>query len=302
MAVLPLATTLTAVVAIRLAQGVAEAAFFVGGFALLADLAPPERLGEAISYNSLGLYLGFALGPPLGEWAYERAGSLVAWLVAAGLGAVAVVLVAALTEPPRDPGDDGGHGQLIHRPSIPVSLAFLASLMAVSGFLAFGALHADRVGLENAGVAMLAYGMVVVVCRLGFARVPDRVPALPLAAGSLATVGVGLVVMAALPTPAGFLRRGGDVGRGRVRDPGAVHRDLRHRPALRAGRRVGDGLGGDRPRLRSGPDPARAGGPGPRHPDDVRRRRRHRPGRGRLGPAARPGASVLGGTRIQSAM
>ena len=205
MAVLPLATTLTAVVAIRLAQGVAEAAFFVGGFALLADLAPPERLGEAISYNSLGLYLGFALGPPLGEWAYERAGWLVAWLVAAGLGAVAVVLVAALTEPPRDPGDHGGHGQLIHRPSIPVSLAFLASLMAVSGFLAFGALHADRVGLENAGVAMLAYGLVVVVCRLAFARVPDRVSALPLAAGSLATVGVGLVVMAALPTPAGFL-------------------------------------------------------------------------------------------------
>ena len=37
-------------------------------------------------------------------------------------------------------------------------------------------------------------------------------------------------------------RRGGDVGGGRVRDPGAVHRDLRDRPSLRAGRRVGDRL------------------------------------------------------------
>ncbi|HYH33265.1 MAG TPA: MFS transporter, partial [Pseudonocardia sp.] len=65
MALLPFVTSLSAVVAVRLAQGVAEAAFFVAGFALLVDLAPAERLGEAISYNSLGLYLGLALGPPL---------------------------------------------------------------------------------------------------------------------------------------------------------------------------------------------------------------------------------------------
>ena len=45
---------------IRLLQGVAEAAFFVAGFALLADIAPPARMGEALSYNSLGLYLGLA--------------------------------------------------------------------------------------------------------------------------------------------------------------------------------------------------------------------------------------------------
>ena len=55
-------------------QGVAEAAFFVAGFALLADLAPPSRMGEALSYNSLGLYLGIALGPPLGEAADRAVG------------------------------------------------------------------------------------------------------------------------------------------------------------------------------------------------------------------------------------
>ena len=43
--------------------GVGEAAFFVAGFAFLADLAPPERMGEALSYNSLGLYLGHRVRP-----------------------------------------------------------------------------------------------------------------------------------------------------------------------------------------------------------------------------------------------
>ena len=204
MAVLPFVTSLAGVVAVRLVQGVAEAAFFVAGFALLADLAPAERLGEAISYNSLGLYLGFALGPPLGAWVLETAGFLVAWEVSAGLVALATVLALTLDEPERE-GTGGGHGALIHRPSIPVALAFLTSLASVSGFLAFGALHAERIGFDNSGVPMLVYGLVVVVCRLVFARVPDRFPALPLAAVALTGIAVGLALMAGLGMPSGFL-------------------------------------------------------------------------------------------------
>lgn len=49
-AMLPFLDSLFSVVAIRLLQGVAEAAFMVASFALVADLAPPSRLGEAISY------------------------------------------------------------------------------------------------------------------------------------------------------------------------------------------------------------------------------------------------------------
>ena len=36
-------------------------------------------MGEALSYNSLGLYLGIALGPPLGELLLERGGFEAAW-------------------------------------------------------------------------------------------------------------------------------------------------------------------------------------------------------------------------------
>ena len=60
--------SLALVVVLRLVLGVAEAAFFVASFAAIADLAPASRLGEALSYGSLGLYLGLALGPPL-AWA-----------------------------------------------------------------------------------------------------------------------------------------------------------------------------------------------------------------------------------------
>ncbi len=44
--------SLAVIVGLRLLSGVAEAAFFVASFAALADLAPPSRMGEALSYNS----------------------------------------------------------------------------------------------------------------------------------------------------------------------------------------------------------------------------------------------------------
>ena len=101
MALMPHVGTLAGVVALRLVLGVGEAAFFVAGFALLADLAPAERMGEALSYNSLGLYLGIAFGPPLGELLLERGGFEAAWYGGAVLALVAVVLVFLLREPPR---------------------------------------------------------------------------------------------------------------------------------------------------------------------------------------------------------
>jgi len=204
MLLLPFVDSLAAVVAIRLLQGIAEAAFFVASFAMLADIAPPDRFGEALSYNSLGLYLGLAVGPPFAEVLIEQWGYDQAWYGATALCVLAAVLALAIPEPPRE-NQEGGHGRLIHRPGIPASIGFFASLAAVGGFVAFASLHAEDVGMSNASTALVAYGLVVVVCRVVFAKVPDRLPALPLGAASLAVIGCGLVVMAVWQTPAGTL-------------------------------------------------------------------------------------------------
>ncbi len=204
MLLLPVADSLVAVVVIRLLQGVGEAAFFVASFALLADIAPPERMGEAVSYNSLGLYLGIALGPPLGEVVLEARGYTLTWITAALLAGAAVLLTMLIDVPARS--DDGdGHGRLIHRPAIPISLGFFASLAAMGGFLAFSTLHAEDVGMTDTSLPLLLYGSVVVVCRVVFATVPDRLPPLPLGSGSLVAMGVGLLVIATWHAPTGLL-------------------------------------------------------------------------------------------------
>ncbi|WP_332668078.1 MFS transporter [Aeromicrobium sp.] len=209
LALIALADDLFTIVLLRLLAGVAEAAFFVAGFAALADLAPPERLGEALSYNSLGLYLGIALGPPLGEVLVQARGFGTAWLGAAALAVLAAALSLLIGETREDtaaePAPDQSPRRIIHRPAIPISIGLLTSLVAIGGFLAFCSLHAVRIGMNQASLALFVYGGVVVVCRIAFARVPDRLPSLLLGAAALGVIGAGLGLVALWQAPAGLL-------------------------------------------------------------------------------------------------
>ena len=205
LALLATAGDLVTIIALRLLAGVAEAAFFVAGFAALADLAPPARMGEAVSYNSLGLYLGIALGPPLGEALVGVFGFGLAWIGAAALAVVAAGLSLLVGETREGSPSAKADRRIIHRPAVPISLGFLASLVPIGGFLAFAALQAEAVGSVAASAPLLVYGGVVVVCRIVFARLPDRVPPLALGAAALVTIGIGLTLIASWASPIGLV-------------------------------------------------------------------------------------------------
>lgn len=197
--------SLAALVGLRLLAGVAEAGVFVAAFAAVADLAPPSRMGEAISYNSLALYLGLAAGPPLAEQIVTHVGFAGGWYGAAGLAVVAVAAMAFVGETGEPAPSNDEPAPLIHRATLPIALGFLTSILAMGGFLAFAGLHADAIGLAGASLPLAVYGSVVVVGRVAFARLYDRLPALPVASAALVTIAVGLVVMAAWRSPAGLL-------------------------------------------------------------------------------------------------
>ena len=93
-----LITSLLMLVSLRILLGAAEALYFVAGFAALADLAPPGRAGEALSLNSLALYVGVAVGPLIGQGLLRRGGFGLAWAGAVGLTALAAGLAARVPE------------------------------------------------------------------------------------------------------------------------------------------------------------------------------------------------------------
>jgi predicted MFS family arabinose efflux permease len=198
------ADNLVLVVLLRLLFGVAEAAFFVASLAALADLAPPSRMSEAISYNSLGLYLGLAFGPPLGELLVGMAGFTAAWYGGAVLSLIAVVVAVGIKDVESRSASTAGRAKLIHWKAVPPALGFFASVVAMGAFFAFGSLQADAVGLMPVSTPLFVYGMVVVAGRLLLARVLDRFPALLLGAVALAIIGGGLLIMALWSTPIGM--------------------------------------------------------------------------------------------------
>jgi MFS family permease len=192
---LGLADSLWLLVVLRFVQGAGEAAFFVATFALVADLAPANRVGEAVSFVSLGLYGGVTVGPLLGEELLEHSGFGSAWAGAAGLAVLAAVLGTQLPDPSRA-APQTKH-RLVHPAAVGPGIGMFAAISAMAGFLAFVALRADDVGLDGARYVLMVYGLVVIACRVAFAGLPDRVRPLRLMIGALLVSGAGLVVAAA---------------------------------------------------------------------------------------------------------
>jgi MFS family permease len=207
-AVLAFTDNLTLLIILRLLLGAAEAFFFVGVLASVADLAPPGRTGEALSFNSLTLYIGIAAGPLIGETLLGMGGFTLALLGAAGLALTAALLAALLPETATS-GPSKQARREPARTSYPATigpgLALFAGFSAIAGFYAFVTLHARGIGMEGSNVILLEFGAIVVACRILFARMPDRLPPMQLGTAALASTAAGLMAMAIVDSPAGLM-------------------------------------------------------------------------------------------------
>ena len=204
------APDLSVMIGLRLVLGVAEAFFFVAGFAALADLAPPGRTGEALSFNSLSLYLGVAMGPIIGQALLGLGGFTLAWLGAASLTLLATALATRIPETRESaPTDDASVVPLIHRAAIGPSLLLLSGIAAMAGFFAFVALYAEEIGFVDWSLILLEFGLIVVATRLVFAKLPDRVAPHRLGSAALALTAVGIAVVALVPSSLGLFAGSG---------------------------------------------------------------------------------------------
>ena len=188
-------TDLAVLIALRLVLGVAEALFFVAGFAMLADLAPRGREGEALSFNSLALYLGIAFGPLLGEVLLGIGGFQLAWIGAAALAIVAALLSLRLPVTGKQTEVHPGPMVLIHRGVAWPAAGLCSGVAAMAGFLAFVAIYGrEDLAMSNSGPVLLVFGLIVVGCRIVFAKLPDRVPPFRLASAALALIAIGMAM------------------------------------------------------------------------------------------------------------
>ena len=202
---LALEPPLAALLAVRLVGGVGEAAFIVGAFTMITDLAPHERRGEAISLLTVGSYGGLALGPVLGTFVLGGDRFALLWLAAAA--AVVLAAAAAVATPETRPNTDvaGPRGWLPPRPALLPGALMMLVLLGFGGFNAFAVLYAREVGLSRPGVVFAVFGVIVLLVRGLERKLPDRLGGVRAAGLACVCVALGLAVMGVWQSEAGVL-------------------------------------------------------------------------------------------------
>lgn len=180
--------------AARVLQGLAAAATWTAGLALVADMYPAGSRGTAMGTTLAGMTAGTLIGPPVGGLLYEWGGYQLPFFVA---GAVAFVqglaLLLLITDPPRQTDAEPAFAGLLRDPSIQVGAGATIVAAGAWGLLEpILPLQLERefdfspgaVGLLF-GVATLVYG----VCSPLVGRVADQ-------RGRRPVMAVGVVLMA----------------------------------------------------------------------------------------------------------
>jgi MFS family permease len=195
--------TLPYLVAIRLATGVGEAAFFVGAATMITDLAPERRRGEAVSYWSVAVYGGLAFGPALGEAVLGDDRFVAAWIVSAGLALLAAALGTITVETARSAPVPPG--KLLHRAALAPGAILFLGLIGLAGFTAFVPLYVREIGLGGADTLFLLYGGLILCVRILGARLPDLLGGRWAATIALSGAAAGLALMAGWRSVAGLV-------------------------------------------------------------------------------------------------
>ncbi len=115
----------------RVLQGVAAAATWTAGLALLADLFSPEERGKVLGLALSGQAAGTLLGPAIGGWLFELGGYQLPFIFATALALIDGVLrILLLAEPP----------QRLTEKKLPIGrLLRFRPLLIISGVILLGA-------------------------------------------------------------------------------------------------------------------------------------------------------------------
>ncbi len=202
-AMLSLAGSIPAVIAMRMLAGFGEAGLFVGAATAIQDLSPHDRRGEAASYFSLTIYGSVALGPPLGEAVANHWSTDTTWLLAGALAVSAALVGSAAPGAPSEPPGRAGPKKFVHPAAYRPGMVMFLGLLGYTSFLAFAALHAEEVGISNTGTVFTVFAVVVLVLRIVGARLPDRLGPILTTRISLSFGIVGLLLLWAWRAPTG---------------------------------------------------------------------------------------------------
>jgi MFS family permease len=164
---------------LRALQGAAFSIFFIANFAVVVDLVPPDRRGQALGIFGISGLVSGAVGPALGELLIRVAGFRELFLAAAVLPLLAAVISARLRLPaPRRTGAaEGLPGLLrglISAPRLPVTLGAAFGLGQGVMFTFFPTYALD-LGVRWVGLFAVSYSAAALGVRVAAGGLADSI-------------------------------------------------------------------------------------------------------------------------------
>jgi len=186
-------------VAVRLFHGLGLGAFTTAYIALIADLAPSGRRGEAMGLAATASPLSLMIAPPLGTSLMESQGFAPLFAVAASAAALSLAAGLPIAEPQADrsPASDGGFFQVVRRRGVWVpSVAAGVVALTYGSVITFLPLFAARRGIEGVGFFFTAYALAIIAVQALAGRLSDRVGRRMVAVPAMICIGLAFFALA----------------------------------------------------------------------------------------------------------
>jgi len=182
---------------VRFLIGTAASAMYVGQATTATELPPQSRSAEIFSTFSVAVFVGFAIGPVLGETVLQRYGFTEAFAAAAVVGGLCGLAGLALpeTRPEGAVARIAGLRGLLHPVAARAGAVSFLLFASFIGFTAFATPYGESLGLDKVRWVLLAFSLTTLVARALGGRLIASMDRLTLGTAAHATVVVGLAIM-----------------------------------------------------------------------------------------------------------
>lgn len=201
----------TLLIVVRFIHGIGFGASANAIVTIASDVLPKKRFGEAFGYFMMGATLAVGLGPFIGGFLYDGAGSTGCFLVAAVFSALALVSINFVDVSAHDPGNNDndvksennykGIEKVFELSAIPVSLFTAITSLGYIAILSFNRLYAAEVNLTGIfSWFFIIYSVVLILSRPIAGRIQDRGGDMIVCITSIIAQSIGLFLIAVVPS------------------------------------------------------------------------------------------------------
>ncbi|MEV0234047.1 MFS transporter [Nonomuraea sp. NPDC050786] len=201
-ALLVLSPALPMVLATSLARGAGLAIVVVVGPAMVAELAPPQRRGEALGMYGVAVGIPAILGLPIGLWLVPLIGHGPVFLAGTGLALLALIGIPWLPAGAAPLEQHGGVLHALRRAGLArLVVVFAAITLAAGVLMTFLPLAVPAGSSGTAAAALLAHSCAMPLARWAAGRYGDRHGQSVLLVPAVIAAAVGMAGIVCLDNP-----------------------------------------------------------------------------------------------------